>query len=394
MQKVGICSFYSVLPNNERNGILMTKYLFTAPCLFGLESILGYEVKAIGGEDVQVYDGRVDFKGGEEMIARSNLWLRTAERVCLVLGSFEARSFEELFNGVEKLNFEEFIGRKDAFPVKGWSLKSGLYSIPDCQSIIKRAIVKRLEKVYSQAWFEETGPIHQIRFSIMKDVVTVMLDTSGVGLHKRGYRAISTLAPIKETLAAGIADLARVRADDRVVDPMCGSGTLLIESALKAFNIAPGIRRRFSAENWDFLRKNIWQQERSNAKDAVKRDATFKAHGFDIDAEAVELTVSNAMKAGVGKKISALRRDISGFSVSDEKAIILCNPPYGERLLEIKQAEELYKKMGEVFHKKNNHSFYVISPHEDFEGIFGRKADKKRKLYNGMIKCNLFMYTK
>lgn len=372
----------------------MTKYKLLAPCLFGLESILGHEIGQVGGEDIQIKDGRVAFTGDAAVVARSNLWLRTAERVCVVLGVFDARSFEELFTNVEKLPLEEFIGRNDAFPVKGWSLKSGLHSIPDCQSIIKRAAVKRLEKAYGQAWFEETGPVHQIRFSILKDEVTIMLDTTGTGLHKRGYRAVSTLAPIKETLAAGIVDLARIRPDSRVFDPMCGSGTLLIESALRAFNIAPGLRRRFAAEKWGVIDSSVWEAERENAKTAINKEAKFKAFGFDIDEEAVSLTVDNAAKAGVGKKISTLNRDISEFSLSGEKAVVLCNPPYGERLLEIKQAEALYKKMGEVFEKHDGHSFYIISPHENFEAIFGRRADKKRKLYNGMIKCQLFMYNK
>lgn len=370
----------------------MGNYRIIAPCLFGLESVLGHEARSIGGGGVEVADGRVSFTGDEAVLARANLWLRCAERVCIVLGSFRATSFEELFEGVVKLPLEELIGRKDAFPVKGWSLKSGLHSIPDCQSIIKRAAVKRLEQAYGQAWFEETGPVHQIRFSILKDEVAIMLDTSGVGLHKRGYRAQSTEAPIKETLAAGIADLARIRPNDTVFDPMCGSGTLLIESALRACNIAPGLRRKFAAENWDAIPKQVWANERKAATEAVRQDVEFKAHGFDIDPEAVRLTVENAGKAGVGKRVSALRRDIGQYSAAGEKAIVLCNPPYGERLLEIKQAEELYRRMGEAFAKSPGHSYYVISPHEQFEEFFGRRADKRRKLYNGMIKCQLFMY--
>ncbi|MDL2232966.1 class I SAM-dependent RNA methyltransferase [Ruminococcaceae bacterium OttesenSCG-928-L11] len=372
----------------------MQQLTITAPCLFGLESIVGHEARAIGGDDVTVADGRVTFTGDEAVLARANLWMRTAERVCVVLGTFEARSFEELFDNIVQLPFEAFIGRKDAFPVKGWSLKSGLHSIPDCQSIIKRAAVKRLEQAYGQAWFEETGAVHQIRFSILKDVVTVMLDSSGIGLHKRGYRQNSTEAPIKETLAAGIADLARIRPDDTVYDPMCGSGTLLIESALRAFRIAPGVRRKFAAESWSSMHRNVWEQERKAAIEAINRDAKFHAHGFDIDPEAIRLTKENADKAAVGKRVSSLKQDIDGFAVPDEPAIVLCNPPYGERLLEIREAEELYRRMGKVFARHPQLKLYIISPHEQFESFFGRRADKKRKLYNGMIKCQLFMYYK
>ncbi|MCL2056727.1 MAG: class I SAM-dependent RNA methyltransferase [Oscillospiraceae bacterium] len=367
----------------------MSLYEICAPCLFGLESVLSHEVSVIGGQDVRVTDGRVLFRGDESVVAKANLWLRCAERVCIVLGSFEAKSFEELFVRVGEIALEDFIGRKDAFPVTGWSLKSGLHSVPDCQSIIKKAVVKRLEKAYGLSWFEETGPVHQLRFSILRDVVTLMLDTSGEGLHKRGYRAKSVIAPLKETLAAGIADLARVMQDDTVYDPMCGSGTLLIESALRAFNIAPGVRRKFVGEKWGLIPQAVWQNERKAAMEAVRKGAGFKGHGADLDAQAVSLTLENAAKAGVGKKITALKRDIGEFSASGGKSMILCNPPYGERMLEVKQAEELYKKMGKAF---AGQSCCIISPHEQFEAFFGRKADKRRKLYNGMIKCQLFMY--
>jgi putative N6-adenine-specific DNA methylase len=220
------------------------------PCLFGLESVLSFEVKKLGGENVVVTDGKVTFDGPLEMVAKANIWLRTAERVCLVLGSFPARSFTELFDQTAQLPWEEYIGREDAFPVKGWSLNSQLHSVPDCQRIIKRAVVRRFEKVYGQTFFAETGSIYQIQFSIHKDQVVLMLDTSGAPLHKRGYRANSNEAPIKETLAAGMVDLARVHSDSIVYDPLCGSGTLVIEAALKALNIAPGIRRRFAAQQW------------------------------------------------------------------------------------------------------------------------------------------------
>lgn len=365
-----------------------------APCMFGLESVLANEVKKIGGENIQTVDGRVTFTGDFALLARANICLRTAERVCIVLGQFQAVTFTELFDQVAELPFEDYIGKLDAFPVKGGSLKSQLFSMSDCQSIIKKAAVRRLEKVYGISWFEETGPVHQIQYFIFKDTVTIMLDTSGAGLHKRGYRQTATEAPIKETLAAGIVDLARIRSGDTVIDPMCGSGTFLIEAALYAFNIAPGVRRRFSAEGWGVLDDNIWQQERERAMSAIDKTCGFRGYGYDIDQLAIDLTSENAAKAGVGKKIEAILRDVADFSTDAERATILCNPPYGERLLSIKEAEELYRNMGRVFEKRKFLSYYIISPHEDFERLFGRPADRRRKLYNGMIKCQLFMYFK
>ena len=368
------------------------QYTLQAPCLFGLESVLAGEVRRMGGQDVQAFDGRVLFRGDMAMIPRANICLRTAERVGIVLGTFQARTFDELFEGVRGLPLEEFIGRNDAFPVKGWSLKSGLHSIPDCQSIVKRAAVKRLEGIYGISRFPETGPARQIQFSILKDEVTVLLDTSGAGLHKRGYRKTSAEAPIKETLAAGIVDLAHIRGDGLVIDPMCGSGTLLIEAALHAYRIPPGVRRRFAAEEWDCLPGSVWAEERSRALDGIRKGLDFSALGYDTDPEAVLLTKENAVKAGVGKKLAATRQDIRDFSPEAERAVVLVNPPYGERLLELREAEALYREMGRVFPRREGYSYYIISPHENFEQLFGRKADKRRKLYNGMIKCQLFMY--
>lgn len=370
----------------------MSKMTFCAPCLFGLESVLSGEIKRIGGEDVQTVDGRVTFTGDPALLARANICLRTAERVCIVLGTFTAKTFNDLFEKTTQLPFEDYIGKLDAFPVKGWSLRSALHSVPDCQSIIKKAIVQRLEKAYNLSWFEETGPVHQVQFSLYKDELTLMLDTSGAGLHKRGYRPTSSPAPIKETLAAGIADLARVRLSDRVIDPMCGSGTLAIESALQAFNIAPGLRRKFAAEKWGLFPMQIWSDERSQALEAIHRGRDFQAWGFDIDPQALVLTEKNAHNAGVGTKLTVEHRDISDFPTDVEQAVVLCNPPYGERMLEQQDAETLYRTMGRVFQQRPGMSYYIISPHEEFEQLFGRRADKRRKLYNGMIKCQLFMY--
>ena len=371
----------------------MNKLRLCIPCHFGLEKTLKFEIEKIGGEDITVTDGKVSFSGDLAVVAKANLRVATGERVLIELASFRALSFEDLFQGVSKLPLEDLIGKYDAFPVKGYSLDSQLRSVPDCQKIIKKACVTRLEKVYGISFFEETGAKHQLQFSLMKDQFTLYLDTTGEGLHKRGYRRNSNAAPIKETLAAGIIDLGRVRADSIVCDPMCGSGTFLIESTFKALNVAPGIRRNFAAQKWEQIPEKIWQDARSEAMDMIDRQGSFKAFGFDIDDIAVELTRDNAKKAGVGSKITAKQQDIRKF-VQPEQCITFCNPPYGERLLEIRDAEELYKRLGERLQPSRERPCYIISPHEEFEKFFGKKADKKRKLYNGMIKCDLYMYFK
>ena len=371
----------------------MERLKLVCPCHFGLESVLKYEVNKIGGEDICVSDGRVSFFGGEELVSRANLCLATAERVLIELAEFDAYSFDDLFEGVKKLPWEDYISKSDAFPVKGHSLDSQLHSIPDCQAIIKKAVVDRLSRKYGVKWFEETGSIHRIQFSIIKDRAAIYLDTSGTGLHKRGYRKNSNAAPIKETLAAGIIDLARIRSDTQFYDPFCGSGTFLIEAAYKAMNIAPGIKRSFAAEKWDCFSSEIWREERNKAIAAINKDADFFVFGSDIDQESVELSMENCAKAGVRNKVKITCADVRDFS-PENGGIIVCNPPYGERMLELREAEELYSVMGRVFPANSDCPSYIISPHEDFERFFGKRADKRRKLYNGMIKCQLFMYFK
>lgn len=371
----------------------MEQIRFSCPCHFGLESVLKYEVTKIGGNDISVSDGRVTFTGDHSTLARANICLATAERVLIQLGEFRAVTFEELFQGVKSLPLEKYIGIKNAFPVKGYSLNSTLHSVPDCQAIIKKAAVERLKGKYNVSWFEESGSTVQIQFSIQRDNVIIYLDTSGAGLHKRGYRRNSNAAPIKETLAAGIIDLARIRSDSIVCDPFCGSGTLLIEAAYKALNIAPGLKRHFSAEKWDVIDSKVWEDERARALDSINKDADFFAYGSDIDPEAVALTQENCRKAGIQKRVSVTQADIRDY-VNEPDTITICNPPYGERMLELKEAEKLYSVMGEKFTANGSSPCYIISPHEDFEKFFGKKADKRRKLYNGMIKCQLFMYFK
>ena len=374
-----------------KDDILNNSIRLCCPCHFGLESVLKYEITRIGGTELKISDGKISFTGDENILARANICLSTAERVFVELAEFPAKTYEELFQGVRAIELERYISVKNAFPVKGYSLNSTLHSVPDCQSIVKKAAVERLKEKYGISWFEETEAPVQIKFSLLKDICTIYLDTSGVGLHKRGYRRNSNAAPIKETLAAGIIDLARVRPDSIVCDPFCGSGTLLIEAALKALRIAPGINRRFAAEKWQSLDSAIWREERTRAIDNVDRNAKFQGIGFDIDDSAVALTLDNAHKAGIKSRMKIEQADISKF-VQPENSIVICNPPYGERLLELREAEDIYRKMGKVLRKGGDSQSYIISPHEQFEQFFGANAKKRRKLYNGMIKCQLYMY--
>ena len=372
----------------------MNDYRLACPCLFGVEGLVADELRKMEAENVEPQNGRVLFDGSDEMLARANLWTRYGERILVWMGGFQALSFEELFQGVKALPWERWIGRKDAFPVKGSCLNSKLASVPDCQAIVKKAIVERLKQKYTLSWFEETGPRLQVQFLILKDQVSIMIDTSGMALHKRGYRPNSAEAPIRETLAASMVYLSRVRHDATLIDPFCGSGTILIEGALYALNIAPGIGRRFSAEEWGSVDSKVWQRERERARSLEMHDAEFTGHGYDIDPAAVSLTLENARKAGVGDRIQAEVRDISQFRSEGEYGCVICNPPYGERLLDLRQAQELYRTMGGVFQPRHGWSYSVISPDETFENCFGRHADRRRKLYNGMIKCQYYMFYK
>lgn len=367
---------------------------FCIPCLLGLEGLIADELRQLEAENVCAENGRVLFSGDENLLARVNICSRYAERVQILVGSFEARSFEELFQGTKALEWEQWISQSDAFPVKGYSINSTLFSVSDCQSIIKKAVVERLKTKYKIPWFEETGPVHQIQFSINKDVVSLLLDTSGAGLHKRGYRPQANAAPIKETLAAALCNISRLRSYHTLYDPMCGSGTILIEGALMAMNIAPGLKRNFSCDRWEQLDRSIWSVEKERAKDLEKRECDFVAIGSDIDEQAIEVAKINAVQAGVSDKIRFSVRDVKDFAGETEKGTLICNPPYGERLLDAGDARQLYATMGKVFERKHGWSYTVISPSETFEQDFGRRADKRRKLYNGMIKCQAYMYFK
>ena len=365
---------------------------FCAPCLFGLEGLAAEEFRELAFVNVCAENGRVLFEGEPDLLPRANICSRFAERILIVCAQFQAHSFEALFEGVNRVKWSDYLPENAAFPVKGWSLKSDLFSVPDCQKIIKKAIVKSLSKDYGISWFEEDGPLYQIQFSILKNEVTVLIDTTGQGLHKRGYRAHSNEAPIKETLAAGLCKLARLRDFHTLYDPFCGSGTILIEGALLAQNIMPGYRRGFVSEQWDWISPSDWQRERTRALDIIKHDTAFHAFGSDIDPQAVELTHSNATHFGVRKLLTLKSADISAFAPQTQKGTLITNPPYGERMMDIKSAQAIYRTMGKLFDKRPGWSYNIISPDEDFERIYGERAHKRRKLYNGMIKCTYYSY--
>ena len=369
------------------------RFELVATCLFGLEHLLGEEIDALGYERVETIDGRVTFVGDEEAVALCNVFLRFAERVFIKLGSFNASTFDELFEGTRALPWPDFIGKKDAFPVKGHSIKSALTSIPDCQKIVKKAVVRSMSARYGIEYFEETGVKYQIEFFILKDKATLMIDTSGIPLHKRGYRKDSNDAPIRETLAAAIAKTARPREDVLLWDPMCGSGTIAIEAAMMMKNVAPGVRRSFAAERFPFIKKSMWESAREEAKDG-ERATKFECFASDIDPNAIELTKKNAALAGVSDIITAFRCDCTEISSEGRRGTIVTNPPYGERLMSPLEAEQLYKRMGEHFRSLSPWQVYVITSHPGFERFYGKRADKVRKLYNGMKPCFLYQFFK
>ena len=369
------------------------KFQLVATCLFGLEHLLGEEIDALGYERVSTIDGRVTFIGDEEAVALSNIFLRYAERVFIKLGSFHASSFEELFEGTRALNWPDFIGARDAFPVKGHSIKSQLTSIPDCQKIVKKAVVRSMSSRYGIEIFPEDGVKYQIEFFILNDQATLMIDTSGIALHKRGYRRESNAAPIRETLAAAIAATSRPREEVLLWDPMCGSGTIAIEAAMIMKNIAPGVNRHFAAEAFPFIPERIWKNAREEAKDG-ERVTKFEVFASDIDAETVELAKKNAFKAGVSDVVRTFQCDCRKISAPGRRGTIVTNPPYGERLGSAREVEKLYKEIGEHFRSLSPWQVYVITSHPSFEKLYGRKADKVRKLYNGMIPCYLYQFFK
>ena len=369
----------------------MNSMTFCVPCLFGLEGLVGDELRRMDAQNVRVENGRVLFEGDDGLLARANLRLRMGERVLLRLGAFPAHTFEELFQGVRALPLEDFIPKTGAFPVKGHSLSSQLHSIPDCQAIIKKAAAARLGQAYGLQWLPESGETYQIQFSIMKDQAELFLDTSGAGLHKRSYRAVGNDAPLRETLAAAMVNLARYRGRDIFVDPFCGSGTIVIEAALAALNRAPGLTRGFSAEKWACIPKEVWQQERTAAMDREFR-GEYRIFGSDNDPNSLGIAIANAKKAGVGGLIHFSDGDATRLTLPQGGGVVVCNPPYGERMMEQRSAQRLYQQLGRHWKDLDGWKQYIISSEPEFERYFGRRAAKKRKLYNGMIQCNLYMY--
>ncbi len=369
------------------------EFKLCVPCLFGLEGLVADELRRLGMADVTAENGRVYFVGGPAALAEANLCLRKGERVLLELGRFPADSFDALFEGTRALPWEALIPADGTFPVTGYSLNSKLASVPDCQRILKKAVVERLKSRYGLQWFPETGAQHQIRFSIMKDQVSLCLDTSGEGLHKRGYRPAHTAASLRETLAAAMVDLSRYRGMGEFCDPFCGSGTIPIEAALIAKNRAPGLNRHFAAMDWPALPPQIWAEAREAAR-AREFTGDYRILGSDLDPKAVEIARANARRAGVDDVVRFEIADAMAFSRSTERGVIVTNPPYGERLMEKQEAETLYRGFGHALQQCTGWQLYLLSSHTEFERCFGRQADKKRKLYNGMIKCDLFMYFK
>lgn len=368
---------------------------FVATCMFGLERFLGEEIEALGCKKFETIDGRVTFEGNAETAARANIYLRCAERVLLKVGSFEARTFTELFDGTKALPWENYIGKTDAFPVRGHSVKSTLFSVSDCQSITKKAIVDRLSSKYGISWFEETGITYQIEFFILRDRVTVMLDLSGVGLHKRGYRPAAGAAPLRETLAAALVLNSRPRDNVLLWDPFCGSGTIPIEAAMIMTHRAPGIDRRFAGEAYNFLPAKIWEEARCEARDLIDGSVAFEAFGSDVDGGVLEFARENAKRAGVSDRIKFFEADARKIKKpADRRGTIVSNPPYGERMMSSAEVEALYRAVGKSFSSLAPWQVYVLSSYPNFERFYGAKADKVRKLYNGMIPCNLYQYFK
>ena len=361
------------------------------PTLFGLEGLAGDELRRMGLENVRVEDRRVFFTGDEIALAKANICLRTGERVMVVLAQFTAKTFEELFQGVYHANLEDYIPKDGAFPVKGHCLNSQLMSVPDCQAIVKKAASKRLGEKYGVSWLPETGNKYQLQFSLMNDRFTLYLDTTGPGLHKRGYRAVGNDAPLRETLAAAMVQLTRYRGRDFFWDPLCGSGTIPIEAALIAKNRAPGLNRRFAAEGFAWMQPEIWTAVKDEAKD-LEFKGDYRILGSDNDPKCVSLAMSNARKAGVADCIKFQDGDATKMSLPAESGIIVCNPPYGQRMMEQQSAQRLYAAMGRHWKYADGWKKYIITSEPEFEHYFGRRADKKRKLYNGMIKCDYYMY--
>ncbi|NME95838.1 class I SAM-dependent RNA methyltransferase [Clostridium cochlearium] len=367
------------------------EYTLIATATFGLEKVVADELRELGYDDLTIENGKVTFQGSEMDIVTCNMWLRTADRVLIKMAEFKAESFEELFQGTLKVEWGDIIPETGFMHVVGKSVKSKLFSVPDCQSITKKAVVESMKRKYNKEVFSEDGATYKIEVAILKDIVTLTLDTTGPGLHKRGYREFAGEAPLKETLAAALVLLSKWEPSRILADPFCGSGTIAIEAAMIGKNIAPGINRSFVSEGWDIIPKKLWEDMRKYARNSIN-DKEFRILASDINGRVLKTARDNAEKAGVADYIAFQRMDMKEFRNKKRYGFIITNPPYGERMGNAKEIENLYKDMGEVFQQLKDWSYFVITSYEDFEKCFGEKSDKNRKLYNGRIKCYYYQY--
>jgi putative N6-adenine-specific DNA methylase len=370
----------------------MTKYKLIATAAMGLEALVAKEVRDLGYE-CEVDNGKIIFWGDERAIARCNMWLRTADRIKVVVGEFKATTFDELFEKTKALPWENYLPEDAEFPVTGKSVKSTLFSVSDCQAIVKKAIVERMKKHYKRnSWFEETGSLYKLEVALLKDIATITIDTSGKGLHKRGYRTDQGEAPLKETLAAALIMLTNWHPNKPFIDPFCGSGTIPIEAALMGQNIAPGFNRDFVSEGWNWISKQTWEDARMEAEDLANYDQPLEIHGSDIDHRMVKMAEENAFEAGLGDLIQFKQMQVKDISTNLQYGVIVGNPPYGERIGEKDAVENMYRDMGKAFTKLDTWSVYILTSHEQFEQFYGKPATKKRKLFNGFIRTDLYQY--
>lgn len=363
-----------------------------ATTTFGLEAIVRRELEGLGYKDLTTENGRVTFKATEKDIPIVNLWLRSADRVLLKVGEFKALTFDELFEKTKALPWEEWITEDGEFTVEGKSINSKLYSISDSQAIVKKAVVEKMKSKYDKDWFEETGAKFTVEVALLKDIATLTIDTSGSGLHKRGYRVNSVEAPLKETLAAALIQLSYWNRDRLLVDPFCGSGTIPIEAAMIGKSMAPGLNRSFASEEWPRVKKEYWNDARRKAWDVIDKDYKLNILASDIDKDAIKVAKENTYNIGLEEDINFVTKDVNDFKFEDDYGVIICNPPYGERLGDREEIYRLYREMGKVFKGLDTYSIYVLTSEEGFENLYGKKADRKRKLYNGRIKVDYYQY--
>lgn len=370
----------------------VSEFKLVATTAMGLESIVADEVKALGFE-ITSDNGKIYFTGDETAIAKTNIWCRVADRIRLIVGEFHATTFDDLFEQTKALPWENFLPVDAAFPVAGKSVRSTLYSVPDCQAIVKKAIVDRLKIAYKRIGFlDESGPLFKLEVSILKDKVTLTIDTSGVGLHKRGYRIGQGEAPLKETLAAALVKITRWNPDRPFVDPFCGSGTIPIEAAMIGQNIAPGFNRDFLSEQWPWIQRTVWDQVREEAEDLAKYDTPLDITGADIDVNMIRIAKENAAEAGFSDLIKWQHSDVADLTVSGLNGVMVGNPPYGERIGELEEVEAMTRSLGRIMKPHPSWSVYMLSSMENFETLYGKKATRKRKLFNGFIRTDFYQY--